>query len=70
MNGDRTFVSNMLRLTGSRGWTLKQLATEAGMSYTTVTNYSHSNTTPSLTSLRRIRSALGCTWEDLLEEWP
>lgn len=68
MSRDRKFVSNMLRLSDKRGWTLKRLAKEAGMAYTTVTNYSHSDTVPSLDKLRKIKGALGCTWDELLGE--
>ena len=66
MSRDRKFVANMLRFSGRRGWTLKRLAAEAGMPYSTVTNYSHSDASPSLDKLRKLKEALGCTWDDLL----
>ncbi len=65
---DSTFVRNLREMAFARGWTTTELATRSGIHKNTLNNYIHHGNEPAIRNLRKLRDALGCTWDDLLEE--
>ena len=64
---DMTFVRNMRRLMFERGWSQKRLGIESGVAQSTVSAVMTGARRPTLPTLRRIKAALGCTWDEMLE---
>lgn len=59
---------NILRMLARNGWTREELAVRAGISKSTLGGYLTTDHEPTLKRLRKIRDALGCSWDELLEE--
>jgi transcriptional regulator with XRE-family HTH domain len=51
-----------------RGMTATTVAYKSGLCPATVYNYLRGTRTPTVDALRKIRAALGCTWDELLGE--
>ena len=62
------FGTRLLALLSSRGMSQIDLCRRAGIARSTVGNYATGKAQPTLTTLRLMREALGCTWEELLGE--
>lgn len=65
---DEQLAIGLWRLLDERGMTQVMLAARAGIGKTTITNYINGYSGATLHKLRRIKAALGCTWEELLGE--
>lgn len=59
---------NILRMLAERGWTRDDLAAKSGVSKSTIGCYLTTDHEPTLKRLRKIHDALGCSWDELLEE--
>ena len=66
--GPRGLPRNLCRLMAERGWTQARMGIEAGMPQSTVSAIARGTRTPTLATLRKIRAALGCSWDELLGE--
>jgi len=64
--GDMKLARNMRRLMAERGWSAKRMTYEADVSKSTVDYLLNGQRGATLAMLRKIRSALGCTWDELL----
>ena len=64
--GDVALARNMRRLMADRGWSAKRMTYETELSRSTVDYLLNGQRGATLAVLRRIRSALGCTWDELL----
>jgi predicted transcriptional regulator len=62
------FARNLNRLIAERGMTPAQFRERSGINGTTVYEYLNGTHVPSYAMLRRIRAAIGCTWDELLGE--
>lgn len=60
------FGTRLTKARTMRGWTKQDLADGAGITTMNVWYLEHGHREPRLSTLRRIRKALGVSWEDLL----
>jgi transcriptional regulator with XRE-family HTH domain len=58
---------NLIELMDRKGFSQKTLAEYTGLGKGTIYNYINKKATPSLTALRKIAYALGCTVSELVE---
>ncbi len=65
--GDKKLADNMWRMLGERDWSQSKLASETELSISTMNNTMNTRHGVTLRTLRKIRAALGCTWDELLE---
>ena len=63
---DGTIVRNLRRMISERGMTATTVAYKSGLCPATVYNYLRGARTPTVDALRKMRAALGCTWDELL----
>jgi transcriptional regulator with XRE-family HTH domain len=57
---------NLRQLREQRGFTQQQLANKSGLASSQISNIECGQREPSLKSLRKLRRALRCTWDELL----
>lgn len=62
------FGENLRRLLQERGITQSEMGRRMYVTQAAVGEYLVSKGGPTVATLRRIRDAIGCTWEDLLGE--
>ncbi|XHR28191.1 MAG: helix-turn-helix domain-containing protein [Chthoniobacteraceae bacterium] len=67
MPGSIQFGKNLSRLRVQRGLTQFQLATEAEISRNHVQRLEKGQCQPTLAVVLRLKKALGCSWDELLE---
>ena len=65
--GDETVAANLLGMLDARGRPSAWLDEACGFGVGTVSRYLNREYSPALRHLRRMREALGCTWEELLD---
>lgn len=65
-NGDAEFARRLRRLIRASGKTTDAFADEFGVTRAHIHRWCNLRNAPTLYSLRRVKAALGCTWEELL----
>lgn len=65
---DDMYGDNLKRLIKENGLTQRKLAEIADLPHQTIESHVSKRRSPTLYSLRKIRHALDCTWDDLLGE--
>ena len=63
---DMEFARNLRRAMAERGVSAKALAMDTGISRSTIDYLLSGRRSPTHSTARRIRDALGCTWDELL----
>lgn len=61
------FARALSRLRGKKGFTQEKLAEKSGISYRYYQSLEAGVYNPTLTTLLRLKKALGCSWDDLLQ---
>ena len=60
------FARNLRKLMAERDMSAKQFSRASGINHASVYDYLNGRHEPNCPMLRRIRAALGCTWDELL----
>jgi ribosome-binding protein aMBF1 (putative translation factor) len=63
-----TFSENVRRLRSAAGLTQAKLAEKVDLELRTIQKFEAGQINPPMTTLDRLRRALGCSWEELLGE--
>ena len=63
---DSWFARRLRRTLGDMGISQRKLARMSGLSDACISRYMSGSRLPNLHNVKRIRDALGCTWEEIL----
>lgn len=66
VNDGRGFAGNLRKFRELKGWTQTELAKEAGLTQSWISHFEAGRRKPTLDTLQKLTSALGCTLEELL----
>lgn len=61
-----TFSDNLKRLLADRGESQTSFAKRIGVHQSQMSNWVRGANSPTLQTLRKVKAALGCTWDELL----